>query len=199
MYASRTTQLIVGLFTVVGILALIYLSVRLGKVDFFSTPGETLYADFNNISGLKTGDQVEIAGVAVGKVSAISLQQDRAHVALALHHGIEVDSDAIASVFTSGLIGDKYVGIALGGGDPLSNGGTIHYTQDAFQLETAIGKLIDNFGGGGSSKSSGPGNSSSSAAGAGSSPDDLGGNPPGFQNKTSTTPSNEGSQGKENK
>jgi len=194
MYASRTTQLIVGIFTVVGILALAYLSTRLGNVDFFSTPGETLYADFNNISGLKAGDQIEIAGVTVGKVSAISLQQDRAHVSLALDHGIDVDSDAIASVFTSGLIGDKYVGIALGGGDPLNNGGTIRYTQDAFQLETAIAKLIDNFSGG-SSKSSGSGDNSSGS----DSTDSMSSNPSGSRGKTSTTLSNGSNQGKENK
>jgi phospholipid/cholesterol/gamma-HCH transport system substrate-binding protein len=195
MYASRITQLIVGIFTLVGILALIYLSVRLGKVDLFSTPGETYYANFNNISGLKTGDQVEIAGVSVGKVTAISLQQDRAHVALAVHRGIEVDSDAIASVLTSGLIGDKYVSIALGGGDDLPNGGTIRFTQDAFQLETAIGQLINNFGGGSSSKSASSSNNSSTSGG----PDDLGGNPRGQQSNPKTTPSFGGSQSKENK
>src|SRR5271163_4312852 len=172
MYASRTTQLIVGIFTVVGILALAYLSTRLGKVDLFSTPGNTLYANFDNIAGLKAGDQVEIAGVTVGKVSAISLAEDRAHVALALHQGIEVDSDAIASVFTSGLIGDKYVAIALGGGDPLKDGGTIRQTQSAFQLETAVGKLIDNFGSSGSSKGGGGNSTSSPPADQGS------GNPP---------------------
>jgi phospholipid/cholesterol/gamma-HCH transport system substrate-binding protein len=195
MYASRTTQLIVGLFTIAGILALGYLSMRLGRVDLLSVPGFTLYANFNNISGLKTGDQVEIAGVTVGKVSAISLDQDRAHVAIALHKGIDVDSDAIASVFTSGLIGDKYVGIALGGGDTLPNGGTIRQTQDAFQLETAIGKLIDNFGGGSAKPSGSAGdNSGSSASGAAAIS-----NPPGLQTNTNSTPSPGGNPGKENK
>jgi phospholipid/cholesterol/gamma-HCH transport system substrate-binding protein len=198
MYASRFTQLVVGIFTIVGILALVYLSTRLGKVDLFSTPGNTLFANFDNIAGLKAGDQVEIAGVTVGKVSAISLAEDRAHVALALHQGIEVDSDAIASVFTSGLIGDKYVAIALGGGDPLKNGGTIRQTQSAFQLETAVGKLIDNFGGGSSSKSGNLNdNSSSSSAGGGTS--DLGGSPLGLQKNTDTTPSSGGNQAKEKK
>src|ERR1700677_4615879 len=197
MYASRFTQLVVGIFTIVGILALVYLSTRLGKVDLFSTPGNTLYANFDNIAGLKAGDQVEIAGVTVGKVSAISLAADRAHVALALHLGIQVDSDAIASVFTSGLIGDKYVAIALGGGDPLQNGGTIHHTQSAFQLETAVGKLIDNFGGGSSSKSGNSADNTSSSSGAGAA-SDLGGNPPGLQdNKANTTPSSGGNQAKE--
>ncbi|HEX4210151.1 MAG TPA: MlaD family protein [Candidatus Binataceae bacterium] len=195
MYASRSTQLIVGIFAVLGILALTYLSTRLGRVDLFSTPGETLYADFNNISGLKTGDQVEIAGVTVGKVAQISLKQDRAHVALGLHPGIEVDSDAIASVFTSGLIGDKYVAIALGGGDPLHSGGTIRNTQDAFQLETAIAKLIDNFGGG-ASKSSNSGGNNSAAGNAGPTQSV---NPPTLNTNTNATPSNGGNQSKENK
>jgi phospholipid/cholesterol/gamma-HCH transport system substrate-binding protein len=196
MYASRTTQLIVGIFTIAGILALAFLSMRLGRVDLFSTPRYTLYANFNNISGLKTGDQVQIAGVTVGKVTAISLRQDRAHVAMGLQKGIDVDSDAIASVFTSGLIGDKYVAIALGGGDTLPNGGTIRQTQDAFQLETAIGKLIDNFGGGGGSStksgvSSDNDSSDSSAKGAAAT-----GNPPGVQ--SNTTPAT-GNAGKEKK
>ena len=190
MYASRTTQLIVGIFTIIGILALAYLSMRLGRVDLFSTPRYTLYAYFNNISGLKTGDQVEIAGVSVGKVSTISLVQDRARVGMALQKGVAVDSDAIASVFTSGLIGDKYVAIALGGGDNLPNGGTIRNTQDAFQLETAIGKLIDNFGGGGGSSK--PGNSTGTSAGSNAA---AIGNPPGLQSNPTPTASNS----KENK
>ncbi|MGA2411044.1 MAG: outer membrane lipid asymmetry maintenance protein MlaD [Candidatus Binataceae bacterium] len=196
MYASRTTQLIVGIFAVAGILALAFLSMRLGRVDLFSPAGYTLYANFNNISGLKTGDQVEIAGVTVGKVSAISLDQDRAHVGMALHQGIEVDSDAIASVFTSGLIGDKYVAIALGGGDPLKDGGTIRQTQDAFQLETAIGKLIDNFGSGSSSKGSG----SSSSSGMSGADEAIGGGNSGIlQEHSNTAPASGGNQGKENK
>ncbi|HTT77138.1 MAG TPA: outer membrane lipid asymmetry maintenance protein MlaD [Candidatus Binataceae bacterium] len=193
MYASRTTQLIVGIFTIVGIAALAYLSVRLGRIDLWSKQGETLYANFNNIGGLKTGDEVEIAGVSVGKVSSISLQDDMAHVGLALHPGVEVDSDAIASVFTSGLIGDKYVSIALGSGENLKNGGTIRQTQSAFQLETAVGQLINNFSGGGSSKSSG--SSENPSGGAAS---NLG-NPPGVQGNMNTTPSNGGNQAKENK
>jgi phospholipid/cholesterol/gamma-HCH transport system substrate-binding protein len=194
MYASRTTQLIVGIFTILGILALAYLSMRLGRVELFAAPGQTLYANFNNISGLKAGDEVEIAGVNVGKVSGISLQNDRAHVALSLHKGVEVDSDAIASVYTSGLIGDKYVAIALGGGDDLPNGGTIRQTQDAFQLETAVGKLIDNFGGGGgSSNSTASGNSGGNPNGAAAI-----GTPPGIQSNPNPTPAGS-NPAKENK
>ena len=68
MYATRTTQLIVGIFAILGIVALAILSLSLGKLSLFPPPGYTLYASFDNISGLKTGDQVQLAGVQVGKV-----------------------------------------------------------------------------------------------------------------------------------
>ena len=144
MYASRTTQLIVGIFALLGIAALGYLSMRLGRVELFPPPGYTLYADFDNLGGLKSGDQVEIAGVKVGKVQDITLKGNRAHVALRLNQGVEVDDDAIAEIDTSGLIGDKYVSISLGAGEQdLGDGGVIRRTQSAFVLEDAIGQLIN--------------------------------------------------------
>jgi phospholipid/cholesterol/gamma-HCH transport system substrate-binding protein len=151
MYASRTTQLIVGIFALIGISALIVLSVKLGNVELFPRPGYTLYANFDNIAGLKSGDNVEIAGVKVGRVTAIGLQDNRAHVGLFIWRGVDVDSEAIASILTSGLIGDKYVSIALGAGENLKEGGTIRQTQSAFVLENAIGSFINNAGSGGKS------------------------------------------------
>src|SRR5579863_2493479 len=170
MYASRTTQLIVGIFALLGIAALGYLSMRLGRVELFPAPGYTLYADFDNLGGLKAGDQVEIAGVKVGKVQDITLKGNRAHVALRLNQGVEVDDDAIAEIDTSGLIGDKYVSIELGGGDTLKSGATIVHTQSAFVLEKAIGQLINNSGsGGGGSGSGGSSGLSGGSSGTGSS------------------------------
>jgi len=170
MYASRTTQLIVGIFAIIGIAALVYLSASLGKVDLFPAPGYTLYANFDNISGLKKGDQVQIAGVPVGKVISIGLNDYRAHVAMRLNQGIEVDNEAIAAVKTSGIIGDKYIAIALGPGDKtLKNGGVVRQTQSAFVLEDAIGQLINSSGSGGSGSNGGgaaasSGNQQSNAA-----------------------------------
>jgi phospholipid/cholesterol/gamma-HCH transport system substrate-binding protein len=162
MYASWTTKLIVGLFALAGIVALAILSLRLGKIELFNHAGYVLYANFDNISGLKTGDQVEIAGVQVGKVIAISLKDYRAHVGLRLNQGVEVDTEAIASIKTSGIIGDKYVSISLGGGErDLANDGLIQRTQSAFVLEDAIGQLINSNG----SSSSGGGGSGSGASG----------------------------------
>src|SRR5713226_558397 len=166
MYASRTTQFIVGIFAVLGIAALGYLSMRLGRIALFPAPGYVLHADFDNISGLKVGDQVQVAGVPVGKVVEISLPPDgeRARVEMRLNKGVQIDSDAIAGIKTSGLIGDKYVAIQLGGGDTLSNSATIRHTQSAFVLEDAIGQLINSSGSSGSSSGgSGEKNNSGSA------------------------------------
>lgn len=157
MYATRTTQLIVGIFAILGIIALAILSISLGKISVFPTPGYTLYASFDNISGLKTGDQVQLSGVQVGKVGRIGLKDMRARVALRLNDGVEIDADAIASIKTSGIIGDKYVSIALGPSSRiLRDGDTIRQTESAFILEDAIGQLINNSGSSSSEKDSKP-------------------------------------------
>jgi phospholipid/cholesterol/gamma-HCH transport system substrate-binding protein len=164
MYASWTTKLIVGLFALAGIVALAILSLRLGKIELFNNNGYVIYANFDNISGLKVGDQVEIAGVQVGKVISISLKDYRARVGMRINDGVHIDTDAIASIKTSGIIGDKYVSISLGGGDhDLADGGMIRRTQSAFVLEDAIGQLINGTG------SSSPGGGSGSGSGAGAS------------------------------
>lgn len=165
MYASWTTKLIVGLFALAGIVALAILSLRLGKIELFNSNGYVIYANFDNISGLKAGDQVEIAGVQVGKVIAISLKDYRAHVSLRINQGVQVDTEAIASIKTSGIIGDKYVSVSLGGGEhDLADDGVIRRTQSAFVLEDAIGQLINSNG---SSSSSGGGTGSGSGSSSG--------------------------------
>src|SRR5271163_167010 len=175
MYASRTTQLLVGIFALVGIAALAILSMSLGRIELFAGPIYTLYANFDNISGLKAGDQVQLAGVDVGKVAAITLKDNRARVALRIKQGVQIDDDAIASIKTSGIIGDKYIAIALGPSDQtMANGETIRHTQSAFVLEDAIGQLIN--GSGQSSGTSQAGNSKTAASGAPGATSDPGGN-----------------------
>ena len=156
MYASRTTQFIVGIFAILGIVALAILSLSLSKVAIFPAPGYTLYALFDNISGLKTSDQVQLAGVQIGKVVNIGLKGERAKIAMRINEGVQIDADSIAAIKTSGIIGDKYVSIALGPSDRiLKDGETIRQTQSAFVLEDAIGQLINSSGssGGGSGDS----------------------------------------------
>jgi phospholipid/cholesterol/gamma-HCH transport system substrate-binding protein len=155
MYASRTTQFIVGIFAILGIIALAILSLSLGKIALFPPAGYTLYASFDNISGLKTGDQIQLDGVQVGKVSQIGLKDQRARIALRVNSDVPIDREAIAAIKTSGIIGDKYVSIQLGPSEKLlRNGDTIIHTQDAFVLEDAIGQLINNSGSSDSSKDS---------------------------------------------
>ncbi len=153
MYASRTTQFIVGIFALAGLAALAFLSFRLGRLELFTPPSYAIYADFDNVSGLKPGDSVEIAGVSVGKVISISLDNERARAAMRINRGVQIDEDAIAAIRTRGIIGDKYVAISPGPSDKyLSDGGVVRQTESAFVLEDAIGQLINNFGSGGGKK-----------------------------------------------
>lgn len=143
MYASRTTQLVVGIFAVLGIAAMAFLSLRLGKVELFAPPSYRIYANFDNIAGLKDGADIEIAGVPVGKVVSIALNQERARVAMRIDKGVKVDEDAVAAIRTRGIIGDKYVAISPGASEKyVSNDGTLRQTESSFVLEDAIGQLI---------------------------------------------------------
>src|ERR1700688_2915875 len=147
MYASRRTEFIVGIFALLGIAALAVLSLRLGRIQLLPEPGYTIYANFDNISGLKKGDRIEIAGVQIGKVISIVLNRDRARIAMHLNKDVKIDDQAIAAIKTSGLIGDKYITLAPGPGDhDLTDGGTLRQTESAFVLEDAIGQLISSTG-----------------------------------------------------
>jgi phospholipid/cholesterol/gamma-HCH transport system substrate-binding protein len=158
MYATRTTQFIVGIFALLGIAALGILSISLGKIAILPVPGYTLYADFDNISGLKTADKVQLAGVEIGKINGIMLNKERARIAMRINQGVQIDADAIAAIKTSGIIGDKYVSIQLGPSDKiLKNGDLVRQTQSAFVLEDAIGQLINSSGSGSSGSSGGNG------------------------------------------
>jgi len=148
MYASRTTQFIVGIFGLAAIVALSVLAFVLGWILLAAPPSYTLHAMFDNGSGLKVNDSVQIAGVKVGKVALITLSQknERARVTLQMDEGVMVDDKAIASIKTSGIIGDKYVAVSIGAGQPLKDGGTITETKSTFVLEDAIGQMVNRGG-----------------------------------------------------
>ena len=147
MYASRTTQFIVGLFALLGIVALAVLSFKLGRISILPKPSYVIYANFDNIGGLKPGDEVDIAGVQIGKVLGATLVGNEAHVAMEINRGVEIDDGAIASIRSQGIIGGKYVAIALGPSNKiLKNGDQIVQTESAFNLETAVGNFINNIG-----------------------------------------------------
>jgi phospholipid/cholesterol/gamma-HCH transport system substrate-binding protein len=136
-------ELVVGVFVVVGILCLGYLAIKLGKLELVGGDYYELIADFSSSSGLKKGASVEIAGVEVGRVKSIALKEDQAEVVLAIEDGITVYNDAIASIKTRGIIGEKFMGLSPGGaGEPLSNGGTIIDTESGIDLEQVISQFI---------------------------------------------------------
>ena len=136
-------ELLVGVFVIIGLVCLAYLAIHLGEMEFFGG-GYRLTADFDNISGLKVGALVEVAGVDVGKVESISVNRENmAHVVLNINKGVIVYQDAIASVRTKGIIGDKYIKLSVGGADePLAPNGRIRHTESVLEWEELIGKFI---------------------------------------------------------
>jgi phospholipid/cholesterol/gamma-HCH transport system substrate-binding protein len=135
--------LAVGVFVLIGIICLGYLAIRLGKLEVLGNHGYVVHADFASVAGLKVGDPVEIAGVKVGKVEAISLAEDRARLAIRLDPQVQLQEDAIASVRARGLIGDKFVTITPGASDKLlANGDKIRETESPPDLADVIGKYV---------------------------------------------------------
>lgn len=133
----------VGLFMVAGIACLAYLSIRLGGLEVMGGGRYYLEARFTQIGGLKTGSAVVIAGVEVGRVARIRLEGHQAVVTLAINNGVEIQDDAIASVRTRGLIGEKFVEISPGASDViLRPGERIRETEPAVDLESLIAKYI---------------------------------------------------------
>lgn len=137
---------VVGIFVVIGILCLGYLSVKLGKVEIFGGDYYQVAAVFDSVSGLKPGATVEIAGVTVGGVERITLdpkQEGRARVQLKLRSSVKLQDDVIASVRTRGIIGDKFILLKPGGSEmPIRAGGTIRETESSVDLEDLLSKYI---------------------------------------------------------
>ena len=137
------TELLVGLFMIVGITCLTYLSIKLGRMEIIGDKGYKLYAEFSEIGGLKNGASVEIAGVEVGRVRNISLSDYQAKIELQINSGVKIQEDAIAAVKTKGLLGEKYIQISPGGDEKIiPPGGKIRETQPPLDLEKAIGNFI---------------------------------------------------------
>lgn len=137
------TEIIVGIFVLVGIACLGYLAVRLGKLEVLGDSGYHVYADFPSVAGLKVGDPVEIAGVRVGRVESIGLADDRARLNLRIDDHVKLQDDVIASVRARGLIGDKFVLVTPGASDKtIPAGGKIRETESPPDITDLIGKIV---------------------------------------------------------
>lgn len=136
-------ELVVGVFVLVGIVCLGYLSIKLGKLEMIGGNRYDIEAEFNSVSGLKPGATVEIAGVEVGRVKAIALKEDRGLVTLAIRDDVKLYSDTIASIKTRGIIGEKYVSLSPGGGGQILHAGSrIRDTESGLDLEELVSQYI---------------------------------------------------------
>ncbi len=139
-YSKET---VVGIFVVIGLLAIGYMTVKLGKAGFGGGNSYSLIAKFNQVTGLREGNAVYMLGLEIGQVKKFSLDQENQQVVveLMIDKGIEIYDDAIASIKTEGLIGDKYVAIDPGGGgDLLAAGDTITDTNSPTDIMDLISK-----------------------------------------------------------
>lgn len=144
----RTVEISVGAFMLAGILALAFLAVQVSGLNLKENQRATykLMAHFNNASGLAVRAKVTVAGVVIGRVTAISLdaKDSRALVEMAIDNNVDtLTSDSIAAIQTAGILGEKYISILPGGdSEMLKNGDEIQDTQSALVLEDLIGKFL---------------------------------------------------------
>ncbi|HUE92823.1 outer membrane lipid asymmetry maintenance protein MlaD [Pseudomonas sp.] len=146
---NRTLEVGVGLFLLAGLLALLLLALRVSGLTVGSSDGTyKVYANFENIAGLTVRSKVTMAGVTIGKVTAIDLDRESytGRVTMVLDEDVDnLPLDSTASILTAGLLGEKYIGISVGGEEELlRDGGTIHDTQSSLVLEDLIGKFLLN-------------------------------------------------------
>ena len=136
-------ELAVGIFMIAGILCLGYLSIRLGKIEVFGKRGYDVYALFSQSGGVKVGSPIVIAGVDIGRVKNVTLDNYQARIVFNIPEGVKLQEDAIASIKTKGLIGEKYIEITPGGSEKIIQpGGKIRETQSPIDIEELVSKFI---------------------------------------------------------
>jgi phospholipid/cholesterol/gamma-HCH transport system substrate-binding protein len=136
-------EVVVGIFLLLGLLALGYLAIKLGRMEVIGGGGYTVYATFPTVGGLRAGSPVEIAGVEVGRVEEIRLKDYQARVALRINGGIKLPEDSIVSIRTKGLIGEQFVKISPGGSpEMIAPRGEIHDTEPPVDVMELISKYI---------------------------------------------------------
>ncbi len=141
---NERLELTVGIFMLIGILCLGYLSIKLGKMELIGGNNYRVTARFDSVSGLKPGARVELAGVEIGSVERIGLSSgDQAEITMKIRDGIKITDDVIASVRTSGIIGDKFIKLKPGGSENnLKDGSKIRETESAIDIEELVSKFI---------------------------------------------------------
>jgi phospholipid/cholesterol/gamma-HCH transport system substrate-binding protein len=151
MQPSPSRDLAVGLFVIVGLCAVAWLSVRVGGLRLAPSEQIQLHAAFDQVGALKPRAPVVIAGVKVGQVSEIDLGDDlRAHVTLDVDGALKLPDDTTAAIRTAGLLGDQFIALEPGASEEdLPPGATISFTQNALSIESLIAKFATGLGSGG--------------------------------------------------
>jgi phospholipid/cholesterol/gamma-HCH transport system substrate-binding protein len=139
-YSKET---VVGIFVVIGLVCIGYMTIQLGDLGLFEDNTYPLIARFTKVTGLKAGSAVNMLGLEVGRVGKMTMDQDKqqAVVELRINKGIKVYDDAIASIKTEGLIGDRYVSVDPGGsGSQLKPGEVITETEAPTDIMDMVSK-----------------------------------------------------------
>jgi len=143
---KRQTETLVGVFVVLGMLAILFLALKAANLTSFSFDATyPLLARFDNVGGLKVGSPVKSAGVTIGRVASISFDNKsfQGLVTMQIERKYEFPTDSSAKILTAGLLGDQYVGVDPGGEDKnLQPGDTIKMVQSAVILENLIGQVL---------------------------------------------------------
>lgn len=143
--SSKALDITVGLFVSIGLGAIAYLSLSVGGLNYPGRGGTPLFARFDDIADLRPRAPVQLAGVKVGQVTKISLDDYRARVDLEIDPHVKLPVDTSASIVTAGLLGDRYILLQPGAEDDfLADGDEIAYTESALVLERMVGKFLVN-------------------------------------------------------
>ena len=145
MYSAKQ-EISVGLFVILGILALFFTSFQVsGMTDLLTRPGYAVYANFDNIGSLRPRAAVSAGGVLVGRVKSIGYDNEKflARVELTINDEFRFPSDSVASIHTSGLLGEQYISIDPGAeDDAIGPGGYFYNTESALVLENLINAIV---------------------------------------------------------
>jgi phospholipid/cholesterol/gamma-HCH transport system substrate-binding protein len=139
-YSKET---VVGIFLVICLVCVAYLTVKFGNVSLFGGDYYSLFARFDKVTGLRVGNSVQMIGMEIGRVENFTMDQEDlvAVVEMKIKNDVKIYGDALASIKTAGLIGDKYVSIDPGGGDEmLEPGATIIETESPVDIGDLIAK-----------------------------------------------------------
>ena len=148
MQSNATRDLVVGLFVLIGLLALAYLSLQVGGIELSQGEKILLKATFDDIGGLSARAPVRVAGVKIGQVSGIDLDEDlRATVRLEVDADVGLSIASSAAIRTAGLLGDQFIAVELGAEDDvLLDGEAFQFTESALSIEKLVGQFVHDAG-----------------------------------------------------